>query len=245
MLNVDMAGLFACLHSTNWLGSGKLLSDSTDGGLVMHFTVRGPNSVIAANEYGVRLANGDNLSGPVGAPSILGLTVVSDQAIYVTGHYNRTNKKPAAVMADSLNILSNNWYVAATRSFTDNLSTQTLANRIPVDTTQNMAVLSGSDTTGNIEGGGGQGGSYSGGLENFPRFHEDWNGSRTLNYRGSFVSLNRPRRVNGLWGQANVYSAPARNWDYDTSFDNAANLPPLSPRFVYLKQELFVRDFEQ
>ena len=245
MLDVDMAGLFSCLHTTNWLGSGKALSDNTDGGIVLHFTVKGPNSASAANEYGVRLANGNSLSGPAGAPTILGVTVVTDQAVYVTGNYNRTNKKPAAVMADSLNILSHNWYVAASRSFTDNLSTQAVANRVPVDTTQNMAILAGSDTTGSIEGTGGQGGTYSGGLENFPRFHEDWNGSRTLNYRGSFVSLNRPRHVNGVWGQSNVYSAPARNWDYDTSFDNAANLPPLSPRFVYLKQELFVRDFEQ
>lgn len=245
MLDVDMAGLFACLRTTNWLGAGKLLSDNTDGGLVFHFTVRGPNSATASNEYGVRLANGDSLSGPAGSPTILGVTVVTDQAVYVTGHYNRTNKKPAAVMADSLNILSNNWYSAGTRVFTDNLSTQTLTNRVPVDTTQNMAVLAGSDSTGDQEGSAGQGGAYSGGLENFPRFHENWNGSSTLNYRGSFVSLNRPRHVNGDWGQANVYSAPNRNWDYDTSFDNAANLPPLSPRFVYLKQELFVRDFEQ
>lgn len=245
MLDVDMLGLFACLHTSNWLGTAKRLDDATDGGIVFHFTVRGPNSNSASNEYGVRIANGDTLSGPAGAPTIRGVTVVTDQAIFVTGHYNRTNKKPAAVMSDSFNILSHNWYSAASRTFTDNLSTQVLANRVPVDTTQNMAILAGSDTTGNTEGSGGQGGAYCGGLENFPRFHENWNGSRTLNYRGSFVSLNRPRHVDGLWGQGNVYSAPARNWDYDTSFDNAANLPPLTPRFVYLKQELFVRDYEQ
>ena len=246
MLDVDMLGLFACLHTTNWLGTGRSLNDSTDGGLVLHFTVRGPNQNSAANEYGVRLANGEELKGPSGAPAIRGVTVVTDQAVFVTGHYNRLNKKPASVLADSFNVLSHSWYDAGTRSFTDNLSTQALGNRTPADTTHNIAVLAGSDTTANIEGSGGQNhDQYSGGLENFPRFHENWNGNRTYTYRGSWVSLNRPRHVNGDWGQGNVYSAPARNWDYDTSFNNAANLPPLSPRFVYLKQELFVRDFER
>jgi hypothetical protein len=245
MLDIDMRGLLTCLHTTNWFGTSKALNENSDGGLVFHFTVRGPNQNSSANEYGIRLANGETLAGPAGSPAILGLTVVSDQAVFVAGHYNRLNKKPAAVMADSFNVLSNSWYSSASGTFTDALSTQVLANRTPTDTTHNIAVLAGSDSTGDQEGSSGQGGNYSGGLENFPRFHENWNGNRTYNYRGSFVSLNRPRRVNGDWGQNNVYSAPARNWDYDTSFNNAANLPPLSPRFVYLKQELFVRDFEQ
>ena len=35
-----------------------------------------------------------------------------------------------------------------------------------------------------------------------------------------------------------------RNWGYDTRFNDAAQLPPLSPRFVYLSQTLFVREYE-
>ena len=36
---------------------------------------------------------------------------------------------------------------------------------------------------------------------------------------------------------------PARNWDYDRSFNDPKNLPPLAPKFVYLKQENFVRQY--
>ena len=111
--------------------------------------------------------------------------------------------------------------------------------------TINAAVLSGTSTTGNIEGSGGQGGAYNGGLENYPRFHENWNGN-TFTYVGSLVSLGNPRFSNGAWVYGSpVYTAPTRAWAYDTSFNNAANLPPLSPRFVTLRQEMFLRDFEQ
>jgi hypothetical protein len=84
---------------------------------------------------------------------------------------------------------------------------------------------------------------YNGGLENYPRFYENWSG-KILLYRSSFLSLNDSRHVSGTWG-AQSYNPPNRYWNYDTTFNNADTLPPLTPRFVYLKQELFVRDFNQ
>jgi hypothetical protein len=39
------------------------------------------------------------------------------------------------------------------------------------------------------------------------------------------------------------YEAPIRNWGFETDFNQADKLPPLSPRFVYLRQELFTRQF--
>lgn len=241
MLEIDMRSLFDCLDTTNWLGENtKDLDDSTDGGLVLYTTVFGDDSSASSNNYGVRLRNALELqSTDISAPRVLGLTVVSDQALYTHGNYNSTGKIPAALMCDSINILSNNW------NLNDSTSTQSLGSRSATDTVVNAAILSGTDSTGGIEGVGGQGGSYNGGLENYPRFHESWSG-RTLSYRGSFVSLNTPRHVDGAWVYGSPqYQAPARDWDYDTDFNDAANLPPLTPRFVYLKQELFVRDFEQ
>jgi hypothetical protein len=252
VLDIDMQELFNCLHNSNWLGSSKLLSDSSDGGLVFHFSVIGNNSGAVKNKYGVRLRNGANLRSNVAGASVpRGVTVVSDQAMYVMGNYNSANKIPAAVLSDSLNILSNAWVDgtdAGARQAAPNHNTApntgTLyAQRVGGLTTINSAFLTGTDVTGAAEGVTGQGGAYNGGLENYPRFHENWSG-RTFIYRGSFVSLNRPRHVNGTWG-SQQYSPPNRDWNYDTSFNNAANLPPLTPRFVYLKQELFVRDFNQ
>ena len=248
MLEVDMRALLNCIHNNNLFGTGvgpynaaqKKLSDDTEGGIVFHTSVFGPNSTAAANSYGVRVRNAAQLQSTVGgAPVVKGISIVSDQAMYVQGNYNSTAKIPAAIMVDSLNILSANWS-------NDSSSTAALSSRTPTNTTINSAFVSGTDTTGSNEGAGGFNGAYNGGLENYPRFHENWNGSVTLTYRGSFVSLGRPRRVNGAWEYGGAdYTAPVRNWNYDTAFNDAAYLPPITPRFVYLRQELFVRDFEK
>lgn len=235
LLDVDLRGLLNCLHTTNWFGTGKTLADSTEGGLVFHFTAKGPNSNSANSGYGVRIRNGSTIASSIGgAPAVKGLTIISDQALYSQGDYNSTNKKPAAFMADTINVLSNNW--------SDTNASSGLGSRVASNTTINAAWLGATSVTGNIEGEGGQGGAYNGGVENYPRLHEDWSG-RTLTYRGSIVSLNTPQHVTGTWA-AQSYSPPSRDWNYDTSFNNAANLPPITPRFVYLKQELFVRDFD-
>lgn len=262
MLEVDLSNLLNCLHSRTVMAAGKTLADSSEGGLVFHFTVEGPNSAATANQYGVRIRNADQIRATTaGAPVPKGLTVVTNQALYTWGHYNRTNWIPAALLSDSLNILSRNWQDdpgttnagagcpgsgnnCSGNSGTGNANVTT-TNRVATDTTVYAAVMSGTDTTGGVEGTGGQGGAYNGGLENYPRFHEYWSG-RSFTYLGSFVSLNRPRHVNGTWIYGGrYYTAPNRYWDYDTRFNDAANLPPLTPRFVYLRQELFVRDFEQ
>jgi len=237
MMDVDVEGLLNCLNSTTLLGPGKDLADTSQGGLVFYVGVEGPDSA-TINNYGVRVRNGGELaSTQVGAPEIEGLTVVTDQAMYVEGSYNATSKKPASFLCDSLNILSNSW--------NDANSTLALANREASDTVINAAFLSGTDSTDGVEGTGPVfGDAYNGGLENYPRFHESWSG-HTLSYRGSFVSLNLPRHVDGAWAYGDVfYRAPNRDWRYDTDFNNAENLPPLSPRFVSLKQELFSRLFE-
>ena len=256
MLDVDLQALLDCLHTSSWFSTGKTLGDTSEGGLVFYFTVKGPNSSDAANSYGIRVRNGAEIKSIVsGAPSVKGLTIVTDQAAYLLGNFNSTNKKPAALLGDSFNVLSNAWWSGTDFRDSYSQSPKRLDERVPNATTQNVAVLSGTDTTGGSEGTAGEGGAYNGGLENYPRFHEHWNGSVTYTYRGSLVSLNKPRHVNGVWRYGSgssvpssntaTYTAPQRNWDYDTSFNNAANLPPITPRFVYLKQELFVRDYDQ
>jgi hypothetical protein len=247
MLEIDMIGLLNCIQNSvtagggNNLLAGKNLNDASEGGLVFHLSVDGNDSNATANNYGVRVRNAANLQSNIGGAGIVrGLTLITDQAFYVGGNFNSTEpREPAAIMSDSFNVLSSSW------NYNDNSSTASMSTRNAGNTTIQAAILSGTDTTGGIEGIGGQGGSYNGGLENYPRFHENWNGD-TFTYRGSFVSLNNPRHVNGAWIYgAPQYNAPNRTWSYDTNFNNAANLPPLSPRFVYLRQELFVRDFEQ
>ncbi len=257
MLEVDLQAVLDCLHQkrtqfdpdpTDPYAFG--IDDNTEGGLVFHLTVLGNDSDRNrdtngdGNDYGVRIRNGEQIESNVaGAPDVRGLTIVSDQALYVQGNYNRDDRPtdrwvPASFIADSLNLLSSAWDV--------NSENGNFGGGRPnaAETWMNAAFLSGTDSTGNGEGAL-NGGNYNGGLENYPRFHENWGGIN-LNYQGSFVSLGVAEHVDGSWGdQQPHYAPPRRNWRYDTRFNDAANLPPLSPRFVYLVQELFIREFEQ
>jgi hypothetical protein len=163
--------------------------------------------------------------------------------MYAMGDYNSPvtgddSRIPASFLGDTFQVLSNAW------PDVDYLSTVATGARDASSTTINAAVLAGTDTTGDTEGPGGWDKAYNGGLENYPRFLEYWYNDDIFTYRGSFVSLNRPLRSNGGWGSG-YYDPPVRVWDYDKRFDNARNLPPLTPKFVYLRQELFVRDFSR
>lgn len=234
--------------------------DASDGGLVIFATVDGPNSG-TINNYGVRVFGSADLPCPSAAncgigqvADPLGVTIATDQAMYVLGNFNRGTagggpmRQPASLIGDSINVLSQNyWSSGCTTSglCRDAQSTRNLddAARLATATWINAAFLGGVDTTGANSG---TQTTYNGGLENYPRFHERWTGI-TLTYQGSFVSLGTPTHVNGAWlgtGTGyHIYDPPTRAWNFDAAFNNAANLPPLTPTFVYVQQVLFTEDF--
>jgi hypothetical protein len=75
-------------------------------------------------------------------------------------------------------------------------------------------------------------GAYNGGFENLPRFHEDWSGVNAI-IRGSFVNLWQSKVGVGDWSYGSPrYTAPNRDWDFDSDFLDADNLPPYTPRAV-------------
>ncbi|RIL12422.1 MAG: hypothetical protein DCC75_00480 [Proteobacteria bacterium] len=242
-LEVDMRGLMNCLHRFPEIMGGRALSDETEGGLVFHLTVDGPNHDASQNNYSVRIRNAAQLSATIsGAPAIKGLTVVSDQGLVVWGDYNSSNWKPAALLADTLWLLSNSWTDA------DSLVTDTYS-RDGTATTVQAAVVSGIRRTGDANGAAGQDhgtDSNGGGAINVFRFNE-WfrtgSGIPDFTYVGSIVSLGPPRRSQSTWGPFTYYSAPNRVWSFETQFNDASKLPPMTPVAVYLKQELFVRNY--
>lgn len=239
-------------------------SDSSEGGLIIYATVEGPASG-SENNYGVRLFGGANLAIPGGidvTSNPTGLTVASDQAIYVLGDYNRgvvasasiqpwsdptiLPRQPAAIIGDSLNVLSENyWNPNCVGSLCrDGQSVTGLGSgwRNAATTVINAGFLGGVDTTPD-----GFIGEYNGGVENYPRFHEEWGGT-WLRYRGSFVSLGEPEHVDGPWcgtgSTCNIYNPPQRDWNFDVAFDDPANLPPLTPRFTFLQQRIFAQELD-
>ncbi|MFQ5858865.1 MAG: PilX N-terminal domain-containing pilus assembly protein [Anaerolineae bacterium] len=167
----------------------------------------------AAGGEGVRLVNGATLPGA-------GLTVVSENPVYVQGDYNTVNQVAAAVLADAITVLSNNWGP----NDSDNKGSQATSNRPATSTTVNAAFALGPSAESQLNQGNGQ-------LENVIRFLENWSGD-TLNYEGSIIALWHSLQATGDWrccGDSgnNYYRPPIRNWSYDTSFNTTQ--PPGSP----------------
>jgi hypothetical protein len=160
--------------------------------------------------------------------------------IYTLGHYNiRTNIAatsgqmslnttntawtwPAALMGDSVTILSGNW--------NDNdaayKSGGSYTSRNAVNTTVNAAMFEGivpSTKVGSTK-------HYSGGLENFLRLLENWSGD-TLCYNGSIVVMFPSVRGTNFWIQPGTYyGVPTRKWGFDANFMDANKLPPCAPQ---------------
>ncbi len=209
-LNLDVGNL------RTFSASNTLLRVSLGNRDVRSVYVRDLRPFNSANLAAVRVRNGQTLPD-------LGLTVSTERPIYVQGHYNQptsghlgttntSNTKPAALLGDSINILSSSW----SDSNSTNYSARNAGN-----TTVNAAFLAGiveSKTFSN----------YSGGVENFPRFLENWS-SDTLTYNGSMVVMFPSQYATNRWGKANVYSPPTRNWAFDLNFMDSTKLPPGTP----------------
>ncbi|HEX7860847.1 MAG TPA: hypothetical protein VF773_11000 [Verrucomicrobiae bacterium] len=178
-------------------------------------------NLTGSSQSGIRVVNGHTL--PVG-----GLTVATPNPLYLKGHYNSppspnhrgtantSNTRPASLVADAITILSQNWNDANGNS--------PLGHRLAVDTTVNAAFLGGIVPS--------NGTYYSGGVENFPRFLENWSG-RTLTYNGSMVVMFYSQIANGPWTGTGVsYHPPNRNWAFDLNFLDVTKLPPGTPQLL-------------
>ncbi len=277
MLNVNVHDLL----QWNRAQGGLLFdpNDTTDGGIVLFLTVVGPGSsgIPSGNNppirYAVRIFGSSDLDFPSGMADPTGLTVVSDQAVYVEGNYNVGTathpKMPAAVIGDTINVLSYYWSRNTTSGgvFTGNdyQSYQNSSSCSSCPGPNCISALRAAAAPGCTSGATGtcntyinaafiggvnptSGSQYSGGFENYPRFHEDWSGtsgSPRLTYRGSFVSLGAPLHNNGNWNYGlPIYTAPGRDWDYDPDFQNSLLIPPLTPMAVGVEQILFTENFK-
>jgi hypothetical protein len=175
------------------------------------------------SQAGIVITNGATLP-------TLGLAVVTPDPAYIVGNFNvstngtpvnlgtfnTSQTYPAAVYADAITILSSRWNPLN--------SALTIASRVATNDTVNAAFL-----TGNVPS---NGSYYSGGVENFPRFLENWSGY-TFTYNGSMVCMFNSQIATAPWpGTGTVYNPPTRNWAYDLNFNNALKQPPLTPHVI-------------
>lgn len=181
----------------------------------LFYVTRGNTS---SNEPGIELINGSRIN------STMGLTLVSNDPVYIKGDYNTQNSTSTAIICDSVDILSNSW--------NNSNGSKSFSSRDASNTTVVSAFIAGVDVS--------QNGSYNGGLENYPRLLEDWSGT-LLNISGSFVqlwdtnsstSIAKGRWIIGSSGGTDYYNPPQRNWYYNTNFNNVSRLPPFTPMAV-------------
>jgi len=203
------------------------VSDTTAGTLITK-NFNGLDHTTA--KRGIRLKNGHKIEPAAG------LTFVSENPVYIQGNYNTGDsppsnsgtytsptgsgytRKPCAIVADAINVLSNAW----------NDTTPT-ASRVASNTTVNAALV-----TGNVPS---NGTTYSGGGENFIRFLENWSG-KSFTYYGSMVQMWQSEQATGPWSASStVYTAPTTNkWFYDTKF--GTTVPPGNFQLAaYLQQQ--------
>lgn len=175
------------------------LVSSNPQGVLIYTTV---NNASGGREPGVRLKNGSQIYNTPG------LTVVTNDPLYIQGNYNTTNK-PSAVICDSVNILSNQWQDGQSNTPTSSV-------------TVNTAFIAGVDTTTNR--------NYNGGLENYPRLIENWS-NVDLNITGSFVEMWNTQIAHGAWNTGGYSPPKNRNWTYNTNF-LTGQVPPFTPRAV-------------
>jgi len=207
---IDITKLQNCANARNALSNPPTGADA--GILYVSETAADGDSSKA-----VRLINGSSLSSS-NLPN--GLMVATDNPLYIKGDYNTANR-PAAIAADAVIIQSSNWNDA-----NGNQSQSSGKRDASSSDTVNAAIMAGNVPT--------SGSNYSGGLENFPRFMENWGSGRTFNFSGSWVCLWQSKKATGRWnGQPDIYTPPARNWNYGI---DPNNLPPGTPRVRNLQR---------
>ena len=187
---------------------------------LMYITITNTNGAMDPAGDGiypvVRLINANKLQAP--------MTFSTNHPLYTQGSYNADPLwYPSALVADALTFLSNQWNDAEHQ---DPVQIRPVA----ADTDIYAAVMAGHSGTpcDHEVGGCGITSPYGGGLENFPRFLEDWN-PEILMFRGSLVSLSFAQQATGLWGNGPYYRPPVRDWEFDMRFDQPENMPPGTP----------------
>ncbi len=221
VLDVDVGAL------RSWVGTNA--GRRTE---ILYITFRGTGSPANQGDFPVvRLRNAARLPNPI--------TIATSHPLYVWGNFNTNTWQPAALLGDAITMLS--------PSFADGNhpagSNPHLPGSYTKRTASNMSVFAAiaaghSATPCDKFRSGCPGGNYGGGLENFPRFVENWSG-KTLTYRGSLVSLFESARTTKRWQWRAYYDAPNRDWEFDVRFQDPTKLPPGTPAVGNVYQTAF------
>jgi hypothetical protein len=190
----------------------------------------------------LKLMNGGNPNSTTSNLPSPGLTVASENPVYVQGNYNATvgtstagvvpteTHMAAPVLADAVTLLSNNW--------NDSLSFQwpnDAPSRPASTTAYRFAVVSGKSLSFPWPSAGTPQFLFGtdGGVGNFLHLLEDWQTTtQTVRYRGSIVSLFISRQALGTFKYSTrIYIYADRKFNFDDDFLMPLLLPPGTPMF--------------
>jgi hypothetical protein len=202
-----------------------------------------------------------------------GITVASENMLYIWGNYNTSgingqpdggatlndssqtyhylgDQVPASIVCDALFALSKNWFDSVSAMHPGDLNKRSAdykaevgdetAVRAAVIAGNNLSALAGSPDAGNSSTGESR---LNGGMQNFPRFLEDWSAQR-WNFVGSLIPLYHSTQAVGPYNaDSTIYSPPERNWAFDITYRDPNKLPPGTPQFQYIEPTAFRQVF--
>jgi len=175
----------------------------------------------------------------INAPPPDGTAALNDSS---QPYFYQGNQVPASLVCDAFFPLSKTFFDADTAIYPDDLSKRRADAVLPSFTAEtsmragiiagnNLSALTGSPDAGNNASGESR---LSGGMHNFPRFLEDWNGR--CNFVGSFIPLFHSTQALGPYNaDSTIYGAPTRDWAFDDTFKDPTKLPPGTPLFQYIE----------
>ena len=216
----------------------------------------------------VRLFNGENLqiSGATGKLSqTKGITISSENMVYIWGNYNTTginvappdgvsclndtsgvcnylgNQVPTSIVCDAFFPLSKTFFDSETSMYPDDFSKRRADSSPTVaqETTVRTAVIAGNNLSA-LTGTPDAGNSSAGESRLNGGMH---NFPRFLedwnmrwNFVGSLIPLYRSTQAVGQFNaNSSIYQPPIRNWAFDITFTTPSRLPPATPLFQHIE----------
>ena len=223
----------------NWVSGARHVLKLVDGAL----------GNLPLNPNPITLTNPDGTTSTYNG----GFTVASENPVYIQGNYNsaapptdsvwtgggdKAGMAAAAVIADTVTILSNSWDDRVSMAGTaGNSSPTNLGNRTPTSTYYRLAIAAGKNMTFTYPTTAWPGlasdSGTDGGIHNFLHLIENWgSGGVTENYMGSLASMYYSTYDTGFFKCCTaVYGVPTRNFSFDLDFRSPYALPPGTPMF--------------
>jgi hypothetical protein len=204
------------------------------------------DSVDGVTEMALMLIDAKEIPEPTNV-SESGFTIASNAPTYLVGSFNAdgvphandsteaddSSEKAAAILVDSLTVLSDNWSQNRAYSLYDGRTN--ISNYRPASSYVEISAAIVTGTPNDLPSNASYATTDSSrpnslGVINLPRFLEYWGSSRQVTIRGSLVSLFESEvRPDGAPSNFNdYYVPPTRDWGYSTLF-GAGEFPPGTP----------------